>query len=131
MKQVMSPFDNVISISDLREDIDSLTRRLVKYPFTIIFKNGAPFFVAVEPAWFKKEVLGKKETKKQALSKRQKTAAYFNKIARRAGDWQAAKVVIEMREQEKKKWARIPLITADTKHHQKPFSKFIVPLVEF
>jgi len=123
MKQVMSPFDNVISISDLREDIDSLTRRLVKYPFTIIFKNGAPFFVAVEPAWFKKEVLGKKETKKQALSKRQKTAAYFNKIARRAGDWQAAKVVIEMRE--------VPLITADTKHHQKPFSKFIVPLVEF
>lgn len=32
-------FDNIISITDLREDIDTLTKRLVRYPYTVIFKN--------------------------------------------------------------------------------------------
>lgn len=105
MKQAMSPFDNTISITDLREDIDSLTKCLVKYPYAVIFKNRTPFFVAVEPSWFKKKVLGKRKTERQVLAKRQKIAVYFNQIARQAGDWQAADVVIKMREHEKQKWA--------------------------
>lgn len=100
MKQPMFSLDNTISITDLRQDIDSLTKRLAKYPFTVIFKNQDPFFIAVKPSWFKKEVLGREKTG-QVLAQRQKAAAYFRKVAQEAGDWQATNVVIEMREKEK------------------------------
>lgn len=105
MKQPMFSLDNIISITDLRQDIDSLTKRLAKYPFTVIFKNKDPLFIAVKPSWFKKKVLGKEKTG-PVLAQRQKAAAYFRRVAQGVGNWQATKVVIQMREKEKKQWTR-------------------------
>lgn len=106
MKLTAFSLDNIISITDLREDIDSLRQRLAKYPYTVIFKNRSPFFIAVEPEWFQKEVLNQKKTKGLGSKNRQKAVRYFDKVARETGDWQAAKVVIKMREQEKEKWKK-------------------------
>lgn len=103
MKQTNNFFENTISITDLREDIDVLTNCLAKYPYTVIFKNRSPFFIAANPEWFKTEVLGREE---RTLDRRQKVAAYFKKVARQAGNWQAGKIVINSREREKQKWTR-------------------------
>lgn len=104
MKQANVFFENAISITDLREDIDTLTDCLAEYPYAIIFKNRSPFFIAVDPEWFKTEVLGKE--KGNLLDKRRKTVAYFKKIAKQTGDWQAAKTVVGFREKAKQKWTK-------------------------
>lgn len=106
MNEKIFPYENIISITDLREDIDTLMERLTKYPYTFIFKNRNPFFIAVEPNWFKEKILTKKTREKKALTKRQKAATYFDRVAKEAGNWEATKLVVEMREQEKQKWTK-------------------------
>lgn len=103
MKAINTFFENTISITDLREDIDVLTDRLSKFPYTVVFKNRSPFFIAANPEWFKTEVLGREEG---TLDRRQKVAAYFRKVARQAGNWRAGRIVIDSREREKQKWTR-------------------------
>lgn len=106
MKQTTIFWDNIISITDLREDIDSLNKCLTKYPYAAVFKNRFPLFIAVRPQWFREAILAEKETSQRSLSKRRKAASYFNKVARQAGDWQATKTVIKMREERKQKWTK-------------------------
>lgn len=106
MNEEVFPYENIISITDLREDINALTSRLAQYPYTFIFKNRNPFFIAVEPTWFKEKILTKKTREKKTLIKRQKAATYFDKVAKKVGNWEATKLVIEMREQEKRKWTK-------------------------
>jgi len=106
MKQMIFSLDKIISITDLREDVHSLSERLAKYPYAVVFKNRSPFFIAVRPEWFQKEVINEGKIQKTALIKRQQAASYFEKIAAKAGDWQAAKKVAEMREERKRKWIK-------------------------
>ena len=99
----------MISITDLRRDIDVVKERLRKNRFTWVFRNQKPFFAVVRPDWFRRlrENQERLEDKREELLRRRRRAAKsFAKIREKAGNWDATGTVIRMRDEEARRWKK-------------------------
>lgn len=102
-------FKDIISITDLRRDIDILTKSLDKNRYTYVLKNQDPLFVAVEPALFEdlretqEYTKGMKEYRKQKIGEAVKS---FKEIREKMGSWPATETVIRLRDKEYERWKK-------------------------
>lgn len=104
-----SAVDNIISITDLRRDIDVLKRRLKKNRYTWVFRNQKPFFAVVRPDEFwelRKSRDSVKEMEDEKRKRRHEAVKFFAKVRQEAGNWNATETVIRMRDEEARQWKK-------------------------
>ena len=101
--------DNMISITDLRRDIDVVKKRLERNRFTWVFRNQKPFFAVVRPDWFRELRRNRKDLAEEEKRRRRRNAYdSIMRIREEADNWNATEVVIKMREEEARKWKKEP-----------------------
>jgi len=102
-----SALDNIISITDLRRDIDVVKERLERSRFTWVFRNQKPFFAVVRPDWFRELRRNRKNLAEEEKRRRRRNAYdSIMRIRKKAGNWNATEVVIKMRDEEANKWKK-------------------------
>jgi hypothetical protein len=100
-------FKDIISITELRRDIDTLTKKLDRIRYTYVLKNQEPLFVAVEPALFEDLQETQKYAKEREKYRKQKIGEAmksFKEVREKMGDWPATETVIKLRDEEYERW---------------------------